>query len=68
MSPNPTATPLDDEQPLDTFANCHKGIVTRPSALGEPPTRTRNRTCFPPYWPTPRRVRRATRYSIWCNS
>jgi hemerythrin-like domain-containing protein len=38
MSSKPTATPLDDEQPLDTFANCHKGIVTQLSALGELPT------------------------------
>jgi hemerythrin-like domain-containing protein len=38
MSSNPTATPLDDEQPLDRFANCHKGIVTQLNALGELPT------------------------------
>ena len=37
MSPNPIAPALDDEQPLNIFADCHKGIVTQLNILGELP-------------------------------
>jgi len=37
MSSNHTTTPLDDEQPLNVFADCHKGIVTQLNTLGELP-------------------------------
>ena len=37
MNANHTTTPLDDEQPLNVFADCHKGIVTQLNTLGELP-------------------------------
>lgn len=37
MSSNPAAAPLDDDLPLNVFADCHKGIVTQLNALDELP-------------------------------
>lgn len=37
MSTHVPATPMDPDQPLDTFADCHKGIVAQLTTLGELP-------------------------------
>lgn len=37
MSAHHNTPPLDDEQPLNAFADCHKGIVTQLNTLGELP-------------------------------
>jgi|JI10StandDraft_1071094.scaffolds.fasta_scaffold598731_1 hemerythrin-like domain-containing protein len=37
MPTTPPATDLDDDQPLNNFADCHKGIVNQLANLGELP-------------------------------